>query len=112
MAARSASGCPIVIAEVGTITRTVNPEAYDPYHVSIGPYNRIKNPDLVREEDKIMSLGTVLSAASAGVTLEVFLDVVARIEAKARNCYAHSFDMKSNDFVRMLLHDACYVLVN
>jgi hypothetical protein len=68
MAARSASGCPIVIAEVGTITRTVNPEAYDPYHVSIGPYNRIKNPDLVREEDKIMSLGTVLSAASAGVT--------------------------------------------
>jgi hypothetical protein len=52
-----------------------------------------------------MSLGTVLSAASAGVTLEVFLD-----EAKARNCYAHSFDMKSNDFVRMLLHDACYLL--
>lgn len=113
-AARSASGCPVVIAEVGPLTRNVNPEAYDPNHVCIGPYHRIKNPDLAiaRNDDKIRSLGTVLSAATAGVMLEDYLHLVARIEAQARNCYAHRFDMDSNDFVRMLLLDACYVLVN
>ncbi|CAD6265579.1 unnamed protein product [Miscanthus lutarioriparius] len=110
-AARSAIGCPIVVAEVSKLTRYVNPEAYNPHHVSIGPYHCI-NPELARDEDKIRSLGTVLSAASAGVTLEAYLDVVARMEAQARSCYAHTFNLESNAFVRMLLLDACYVLVH
>ena len=46
------------------------------------------------------------------MTLEAYLDVVARMEAQARSCYAHNFNLESNAFVRMLLLDACYVLVH
>lgn len=113
LAARSASLYPVVIAEVGPRTRNVCPEDYDPSHVSIGPYHHIKNPKLVRKQDKIRSLSTVMSAA-ARVDVKSYIDVVAGIEAKARSCYANTFDnhIDSNDFVRMLLLDACYVLVN
>ncbi|KAJ1268175.1 hypothetical protein BS78_07G116700 [Paspalum vaginatum] len=110
-AARLANGCPIVIAEVGALTRNVDPQEYDPHHVSIGPYHRIKNPDLARDDVKIRCLGAVLAAASPAVTLEVYLDVIASLEAQARSCYADTFlDWDSNVFVRMLLLDACYVL--
>ncbi|XP_062193014.1 uncharacterized protein LOC133896428 [Phragmites australis] len=105
-----AGGCPIIIGEVGGLTRNVDPAEYDPHHVSIGPYHRIRNPDLARDDEKIRSLGVVLSAASAGMTLEVYLDEMARLEGQARSCYAHTFSIESNEFVRMLLLDGCYLL--
>ncbi|PUZ51272.1 hypothetical protein GQ55_6G169600 [Panicum hallii var. hallii] len=112
-APRLASGCPIVIAEVGEPTRNVDPEEYAPQHVSIGPYHRIRNPHLARDDEKIRTLRDVMSAAIAGATLEDYLGEVARLEDRARSCYAHTFErqMDSAAFVRMLLLDACYVLV-
>ncbi|RLN03920.1 UPF0481 protein [Panicum miliaceum] len=113
-APRLASGCPILIAEVGEPTRNVdNYGDYDPHHVSIGPYHRIKNPHLARDDEKIRTLRDVMSAATAGATLEDYLREVARLEDRARGCYAHTFErqMDSEAFVRMLLLDACYVLV-
>ncbi|OEL21120.1 hypothetical protein BAE44_0017861 [Dichanthelium oligosanthes] len=64
-AAQLASGCPIVIAQVGELTRNVDRADYEPHHVAIGPYHRIKTPNLAMDEDKIRSLRAVLSAASA-----------------------------------------------
>ncbi|CAO2168825.1 unnamed protein product [Urochloa humidicola] len=107
-------GCPIIIAEVGSLTRNVDAAEYDPHHVSIGPYHRLRNPDLAKDEEKIRCLNAVLSAASAAAaatTLEVYLDEIAGLEARARSCYAHSFIIESRDFVRMLLLDGCYLLV-
>ncbi|TKW10024.1 hypothetical protein SEVIR_6G102957v4 [Setaria viridis] len=46
------------------------------------------------------------------MTLEVYRDELARLEGQARSCYAHTFEqIVSAEFVRMLLLDACYVLV-
>ncbi|KAF8697304.1 hypothetical protein HU200_035894 [Digitaria exilis] len=105
-------GCPIVIAEVGELTRSIDPDEYVPHHVSIGPYHRIKSPHLAMDGEKVRCLGAVLSSAVAGVTLEVYLEELTSLEAQARRCYAHSFDhMDATEFVRMLLLDACYVLV-
>ncbi|CAL5006779.1 unnamed protein product [Urochloa decumbens] len=101
--------CPIVIAEVGSLTRNVDAAEYDPHHVAIGPYHRIRNPDLARDDEKIRCLNAVLAAAAT--TLEVYLDDIAGLEARARSCYAHSFSMSSREFVRMLLLDGCYLLV-
>jgi len=113
-APRFASGCPILIAEVGEPTRNVdNHGDYDPHHVSVGPYHRIRNPHLARDDEKIRNLHDVMSASTAGATLEDYLGEVARLEGRARSCYAHTFEqhMDSAAFVRMLLLDACYVLV-
>ncbi|CAL4998221.1 unnamed protein product [Urochloa decumbens] len=109
-------GCPIIIAEVGSLTRNVDAAEYDPHHVAIGPYHRIRNPDLARDDEKIRCLNAVLSsatasAAAAATTLEVYLDEIAGLEARARSCYAHSFSLESREFVRMLLLDGCYLLV-
>uniref|UniRef100_K3YKV9 Uncharacterized protein n=1 Tax=Setaria italica TaxID=4555 RepID=K3YKV9_SETIT len=94
--AQLASGCPIIIAQVGELTRNRN---VDPAR-------------LHRDDEKLRSLGALLSAASAGMTLEVYRDELARLEGQARSCYAHTFEqIVSAEFVRMLLLDACYVLV-
>ncbi|CAO2206578.1 unnamed protein product [Urochloa humidicola] len=106
-----ATGCPVVIAQVGELTRNVDPAEYEPQHVAIGPYHRTESPHLARDDEKLRCLSAVMASATAGVTLEVYLDEVARLEARARSCYAHAFAMDSSEFVRMLLLDACYLLV-
>ncbi|CAL4998346.1 unnamed protein product [Urochloa decumbens] len=108
-----ASGCPIVIAQVGELTRNVDPAEYVPQHVAIGPYHRTTDsPHLARDDEKLRCLAAVMSAATAGMTLEVYLDELARIEARARSCYAHTFEhLDGAEFVRMLLLDTCYLLV-
>jgi hypothetical protein len=110
---RLTGGCPILIAQVGELTREVDPAEYVPHHVSIGPYHRISNPHLAMDDEKLRNLRDVMSAASAGVSLEDYLGEVARIEVKARSCYSHTFEEQMNcaDFVRALLLDACYLLV-
>ncbi|CAL5012017.1 unnamed protein product [Urochloa decumbens] len=108
-----ATGFPIVIAQVGELTRNVDPAEYVPQHVAIGPYHRTTDsPHLARDGEKLRCLAAVMSAATAGMTLEVYLDELARIEARARSCYAHTFEhLDGAEFVRMLLLDACYLLV-
>ncbi|RCV30860.1 hypothetical protein SETIT_6G129700v2 [Setaria italica] len=109
---RLPGGCPIVIAVVGELTRNVDPAEYVPHHVCIGPNHRSRSPPLARDDEKLRNLRDVMSVASAGVTLEDYLGEVARIEWQARSCYDRTFEqMSSADFVRMLLLDACYLLV-
>ena len=102
--------CPIIIGEVGGLTRNVDPAEYDPHHVSIGPYHRIRNPELAWDDEKIRSFSVVLLVASGGIMLEVYLDQMAHLEGQARSCYTHTFSIESNEFVRMLLLDGCYLL--
>ncbi|KAF0892039.1 hypothetical protein E2562_012510 [Oryza meyeriana var. granulata] len=103
----------IVVDRVGELTRNVDPHEYVPQFVSIGPYHRTGN--LVRGADKVSYLHAVLSAAAAysgaPLDLEVYLTEMALLEGRVRSCYAQSVDIPSREFVRMLLLDACYILV-
>ncbi|XP_006659329.1 uncharacterized protein LOC102706867 isoform X2 [Oryza brachyantha] len=103
----------IFVDKVGESTRSLDPHEYVPQFVSIGPYHR--TGDLAREANKVNYLGDVLSAAaadsSAPMKLEDYLSELAHLEHSARRSYVHSFDIPSGEFVRMLLLDACYILV-
>lgn len=103
----------IIVDKVGESTRIHDPHEYVPQYVSIGPYHRAA--DLAGEAIKVKYLGDVLSAAAASstapMTLEDYLSELAHLEHSVRRCYVHSFDIPSREFVRMLLLDACYILV-
>ncbi|XP_037472416.1 uncharacterized protein LOC119348339 [Triticum dicoccoides] len=110
--------CSIIVGKVRDLTRNVDSSEYDPDHVDIGPYNyprpQSRSPHLAVEHDKLASLDLVLSAAKATrptMTVEVYLKELACLEHHTRNCYANTFDdMSSEQFVRMLLLDGCYIL--
>ncbi|XP_034598999.1 UPF0481 protein At3g47200 [Setaria viridis] len=103
--------CTPTIGVVHDLTRNVDEQEYNPHYVSIGPYHRKRNPSIIREDDKLTSLETILSASCPGATVQTYLDELALIEGRARSFYAHSFsEMNSMEFLRMLLLDACYVL--
>uniref|UniRef100_A0A0E0LU46 Uncharacterized protein n=1 Tax=Oryza punctata TaxID=4537 RepID=A0A0E0LU46_ORYPU len=104
----------IVVDKVGESTRNHDPYEYVPQYVSIGPYHRAAS-NLAGEVNKVKYLDDVLSAAAANSTapmmLEDYLTELAHLEHSVRSCYVHSFDIPSREFVRMLLLDACYILV-
>uniref|UniRef100_A0A0E0AUG4 Uncharacterized protein n=1 Tax=Oryza glumipatula TaxID=40148 RepID=A0A0E0AUG4_9ORYZ len=109
---------PIIIDEVGERTRNVDPHEYLPHHVSIGPYSRVSNADLARDDDdKLRTLQEVLAAAAAYSTapplqLKDFVAELELLEARARSSYRHTFGVvSSKEFLRWLLLDACYILV-
>jgi len=106
--------CTPTIGMVGKLTRNVDPQEYDPHHVSIGPYHRKRSPNVGRYNDKLASLDAILAAATPGSktkTVEVYLAELATDEDRARSYYANTFDdMTSCEFLRMLLLDACFLL--
>ncbi|KAI5001933.1 hypothetical protein ZWY2020_026583 [Hordeum vulgare] len=105
--------CPIIVGKVRDQTRNVDKDEYDPDHLAIGPYNYPRR-HLAMEREKLMSLNMVRTAARArrpGMPLEVFVNELEFLEESVRNCYANTFpDIKSEQFVRMLLLDGCYIL--
>ncbi|CAL5011895.1 unnamed protein product [Urochloa decumbens] len=104
--------CTPTIAMVHDLTRNVDEQEYDPHYVSIGPYHRkTTRKDIIREDDKLTSLYTILSRSSPGTTVQKYIDGLAPLEGRARSFYAHRFsEMNSFVFLRMLLLDACYLL--
>ncbi|CAL5002640.1 unnamed protein product [Urochloa decumbens] len=104
--------CSPTIAMVHYLTRNVDEQEYDPHYVSIGPYHRKTiRKDIIREDDKLTSLYTILSRSSPGTTVQKCLEELAPLEGRARSFYAHRFsEMNSFVFLRMLLLDACYLL--
>ncbi|KAM3354820.1 hypothetical protein ACQJBY_025521 [Aegilops geniculata] len=110
--------CSIIVGKVRDLTRNVDSSEYDPDNVAIGPYNyprpQSRSPHLAMEHDKLASLDLVLSAAKAArptMTVEAYVKELACLERDTRNCYANTFDdMTSEQFVRMLLLDGCYIL--
>lgn len=101
----------LAIGKVYDLTRNVDEHEYDPHYVSIGPYHRNRNPNIVRKNDKLASLDSILSRASPGTTVQTYQAELAPIEGRARSFYAHMFtNMSSMEFLHMLLLDACYVI--
>ncbi|CAL5011874.1 unnamed protein product [Urochloa decumbens] len=104
--------CTPTIAMVHDLTRNVDEQEYDPHYVSIGPYHRkTTRKDIIREDDKLTSLYTILSRSSPGTTVQKCLEELAPGERRARSFYAHRFsEMNTSVFLCMLLLDACYIL--
>ncbi|KAJ9702535.1 hypothetical protein PVL29_004328 [Vitis rotundifolia] len=89
--------------------RKANMEAYTPRVVSIGPLHHRKRWHLVAmEEHKLRYLQNFLS--KTGKTLEECVEIIYRAEEKARGYYMESINMSREEFVKMILVDACFII--
>ncbi|KAJ1254824.1 hypothetical protein BS78_K322100 [Paspalum vaginatum] len=83
--------------------------AYEPISLSIGPYHH-GNPDLQILEDKWWCLSYILME-NPEKTLQDYLELMESLEQQARSCYPEELAIESDQFVKMLLLDGCFVLV-
>ncbi|OMO88589.1 hypothetical protein COLO4_20188 [Corchorus olitorius] len=90
--------------------RQVNPEAYEPQIIAIGPYYHHRKEHLKpMEEHKKHCLNTIL-ARNPNVSLEKYVEAMRRKERAARHCYAEDVGMSPKDFSEMLLLDGCFII--
>ncbi|KAK9280622.1 hypothetical protein L1049_014318 [Liquidambar formosana] len=88
--------------------RKVNVEAYTPQLVSIGPLHFGEQHLREMEEHKLRYLRTFLNRI--GWSLDQSVQVVRRWENRARDCYAETIELSSDEFVKMILVDGCFIV--
>jgi len=95
--------------------RRNNPKAYTPQIVSIGPYHHIAhefgkedNNFEAMEEFKLNYLKGFLSRTQISMT--EFVVKMKDFEEEIRLCYADTIKYNSDDFLRMILVDACFII--
>ncbi|KAL4033906.1 hypothetical protein IC575_007024 [Cucumis melo] len=116
--------------------REMNPKAYTPQLISIGPFHhyrcqndfktteqyklqalvnflrRINNNNEIMEEDQdvVKKIGSLEDLLKTG-TLKVLVEKVHCRMAEAQNCYSEPIDyMDHHSFVIMMLLDACFIM--
>ncbi|XP_022961907.1 UPF0481 protein At3g47200-like [Cucurbita moschata] len=105
----SSSNKDVTIHRVLEPLRILNPEAYTPTAISIGPFHSGRK-DLKANKFKPMYLQQFLELTSLG--LSEIVDIVQNWEEKARRCYAESMEMSKEEFVKLLVLDACFVVMH
>ncbi|XP_050126033.1 UPF0481 protein At3g47200-like isoform X7 [Malus sylvestris] len=88
--------------------RRVNEKAYTPQVVSIGPLHHGKEGLEDMEEHKKRYLQYFLYRT--GVSLEDYVTKIKGKEEKLRSCYAHTIELCSDEFVRIILVDAAFII--
>ncbi|XP_057958670.1 UPF0481 protein At3g47200-like [Malania oleifera] len=96
------------IYRVPEVIRKVNGEAYTPKLVSIGPLHCYNACLQTMEEHKSRYLEIFIQRTSVGV--EGCAQVVRNCEGRARPCYAEAIKLSSDEFVEMILVDACFII--
>ncbi|CAL8996934.1 unnamed protein product [Prunus brigantina] len=88
--------------------RCVNEKAYTPRVVSIGPLHHGKKGLEAMEEHKMRYLQEFLYRTE--VSLEDCIRKIRDQEARLRNCYAETIGFSSDEFVRIILVDAAFII--
>ncbi|XP_048446733.1 UPF0481 protein At3g47200-like, partial [Pyrus x bretschneideri] len=101
----SASCC---IYKVPERLRCVNEKAYTPQVVSIGPIHHGKKGLEDMEEHKKRYLQYFLNRTK--VSLEVYVTKIQVKEPELRSCHAHNIGLCSDEFVRIILVDAAFII--
>ncbi|CAN6714249.1 unnamed protein product [Malus baccata var. baccata] len=96
------------IYKVPELLRCVNEKAYTPRAVSIGPIHHGKEGLEDMEEHKKRYLQYFLDRT--GVSLEDYVKKIKDKEAELRSCYAHTIGLCSDEFVRIILVDAAFII--
>ncbi|XP_059642061.1 UPF0481 protein At3g47200-like isoform X2 [Cornus florida] len=90
--------------------RDTNEKAYTPQVVSIGPFHHGKEDLQAMEENKLRYLQPFLD--HAGLSLESCIGAIKAWEEEARNYYAESIKLSSDEFVTMVLLDSSFIIEN
>ena len=95
--------------------RETNPKAYTPRIVSIGPYHHKArevgeedNSFEAMEELKLTYLKGFLNRTQ--LPMETFVITLTTLEETIRSCYAAPIKYNSDDFLKMILVDACFII--
>ncbi|KAK2420762.1 hypothetical protein QL285_031462 [Trifolium repens] len=102
------------IYRVPQTIRQNNPQAYTPKIISIGPFHNPRgsnsnNKNLYEmEELKLKYLKGFLNRTKLHVDDLIFK--VQEWENKIRNCYAGLVSFDSNDFLKIIIVDACFII--
>ncbi|KAL2557542.1 hypothetical protein Fot_02281 [Forsythia ovata] len=97
------------IFRVGDHLRSINPDAYDPEIIAIGPFHRGKHHLQNMEQHKVRYLKLVLERKDE-LSLERCVTAMRHLEDRARKCYAEDIQLDKDEFVTMLLLDGCFII--
>ncbi|KAF6170444.1 hypothetical protein GIB67_030127 [Kingdonia uniflora] len=99
------------IYKIPECLRTLSEDAYVPKIVSIGPFHRDKESLQAMEEHKKWYLHALLSRTSSpDKCLKDFLEIIRAMEVDIRASYAELAIISSDEFVEMMLLDACFIV--
>ncbi|XP_008445188.2 UPF0481 protein At3g47200-like [Cucumis melo] len=100
--------------------REMNPKAYAPQLISIGPFHYHTHKNLIANEQyKLQGFINYLRRVYKMESLEQLVrtksveDLVKRAQSwveEARNCYAETINMNDEDFIKMMLVDGCFIV--
>lgn len=99
------------IFKTPTMLRELNEKAYVPVAFSIGPFH-YGRPEF-KETEKIKSKylhGLIHRSPSKETILRDLINSVKHVEREARECYAGSIEYSSDEFVKILVIDGCFVI--
>ncbi|KAJ9167755.1 hypothetical protein P3X46_019355 [Hevea brasiliensis] len=88
--------------------RDVNENAYTPRLVSIGPFHHGRAGLGAMEEHKWRHLQNFLRQTK--VKLDDLVNFIKEREERARNCYAETIELTSNEFVQIITVDAAFTI--
>lgn len=95
----------------GTL-REVNPKAYRPRIVSIGPYHHGKEECVqMIEEHKPRFFSTLVSRTrNLGVDCNEYFNAIASREEEIRDCYSEPLNFGSDELIEMMVFDGCFII--
>ena len=101
---------PCQICRVQENQRAVDKSCYELMILSIGPYYNNSPRYLGMEREKWDCLAHVLGL-NQNRNLEDYLNLVSELEGQVRICYSDEVKMENNRFLKMILLDGCFILV-
>ncbi|RLN22748.1 Protein of unknown function DUF247 [Panicum miliaceum] len=101
---------PFTIFRVPAYIREGKRTAYEPRMVSIGPYYHGAAGLRAMEDHKWLYLHDLLFVRNTAVSSSLLIQEMRSLEPRARACYSERPLLGSDDFVRMLLLDGCFIL--
>ncbi|KAI3931681.1 hypothetical protein MKW92_051382, partial [Papaver armeniacum] len=97
--------------------KTTEPSSYAPLMVSIGPFHRGKEHLKAMEECKLHYMSNILNRTREVHNVEsiqkVFRDCVESVggmEEKIRQCYSETINLKSKEFIEMMVVDGLFII--
>ncbi|KAJ7963015.1 hypothetical protein O6P43_018163 [Quillaja saponaria] len=115
-AAAAAAPAPCSIFRVPTAMRGADQDAYDPKVVTIGPFHYHQQVlNMVTQQHKIQLLFRSpympnQTNAQKEVRFRRLAEEMTMLEQRTRSCYSEFFAIDSEDFVRMMVLDGCFIL--
>ncbi|XP_012090700.2 UPF0481 protein At3g47200 isoform X1 [Jatropha curcas] len=99
------------IYKVPKILYRLNEVAYTPQVVSIGPFHHGKPELQLMEEHKRRYTKEFLQLSTSHVSVKEYVEFIKKREKRLRNSYAETIQLNPQDFVKMILTDAAFLIM-